>query len=291
MTVGMKVFSTLERELTSSELYQAVRVMAEAYRTDLLDAELWELMTRVFPSKVKGRLVRWAAQYEGHEFASALAIRYDPGEKTVKYHLTKAHLSRPDEVSLFEFVVDSNRLDFGRVNGQSYAYEIKTELDSLDRLSSQVESYSQAFEHVWVVVHPTHLGRVAAMIPSYCGIQTYRLGPGDCEFRTEREAGDSPNLNAEVQVRNLSSRDLAYVLRSIGRRVPRYRDERADLVLQELAEDEVNELFKQAVKAKYGPSWGRMSGMFRQIHPLDIQAFYHSKWDPQWVYYRCSSME
>ncbi|WP_390899973.1 sce7726 family protein [Yersinia aleksiciae] len=55
-------------------------------------------------------------------------------------------------------------------NGTSTAYEIKTELDSFDRLDSQLSSYQKVFEHVYIVIPPTKLKLAECSIPSNIGI-------------------------------------------------------------------------------------------------------------------------
>lgn len=52
-----------------------------------------------------------------------------------------------------EFTINSSKLDFLIVNGTTTAYEIKTELDNLQRLEKQLEDYVKAFEKVYVVTY------------------------------------------------------------------------------------------------------------------------------------------
>ncbi len=46
------------------------------------------------------------------------------------------------------------KADFVILNGTSTVYEIKTELDNLDRLPSQIEAYRKMFDRIFVVAHP-----------------------------------------------------------------------------------------------------------------------------------------
>lgn len=52
-----------------------------------------------------------------------------------------------------EFTINNSKLDFLIVNGTTTAYEIKTELDNLQRLEKQLEDYVKAFEKVYVVTY------------------------------------------------------------------------------------------------------------------------------------------
>lgn len=52
-----------------------------------------------------------------------------------------------------ELRCDSSKADFVILNGTSTVYEIKTELDNLDRLPSQIQAYRKMFDRVFVVAH------------------------------------------------------------------------------------------------------------------------------------------
>lgn len=57
--------------------------------------------------------------------------------------------------------VDSRRVDLVRVSDRSYAYEVKTEFDNLDKMAKQVGDYAKVFEYLTVVLHPRHLDGVS----------------------------------------------------------------------------------------------------------------------------------
>lgn len=53
--------------------------------------------------------------------------------------------------ALTEVPVNRSKADFILINGKAVVYEIKTELDNLDRLENQIKDYYKAFNHVSVV--------------------------------------------------------------------------------------------------------------------------------------------
>jgi len=71
---------------------------------------------------------------------------------------------------LTELQVDDCKLDLLLVNGNSVAYEIKTELDSPDRLPSQLSTYQRAFECVYLVTHENCAPKFTSDLPSGVGI-------------------------------------------------------------------------------------------------------------------------
>lgn len=53
--------------------------------------------------------------------------------------------------ALTEIPIASSKADFVLINGKAVVYEIKTELDNLDRLNGQISNYYKAFNHVCIL--------------------------------------------------------------------------------------------------------------------------------------------
>jgi len=62
------------------------------------------------------------------------------------------------------------RVDLATVNGHIHGYEIKSDVDTLSRLSSQVKAYSSIFQYLTVVVGQRHLAEVRKKLPKFCGL-------------------------------------------------------------------------------------------------------------------------
>ena len=66
--------------------------------------------------------------------------------------------------ALTEIAIAKSKADFVLINGKAVAYEIKTELDNLDRLSSQIDDYYKAFDHVAVVTYEKNLQQLQKVL-------------------------------------------------------------------------------------------------------------------------------
>lgn len=64
--------------------------------------------------------------------------------------IVNAHRMRTT-VALTEVPVAKSKADFIMINGKAVVYEIKTELDTFERLHSQISDYYKVFDHVCVV--------------------------------------------------------------------------------------------------------------------------------------------
>lgn len=73
--------------------------------------------------------------------------------------------------ALTEIPVGTAKADFVLINGKAVVYEIKTELDNLDRLEHQINEYYKAFRYVVVVTYPENFETVKRFLTNpYVGI-------------------------------------------------------------------------------------------------------------------------
>jgi hypothetical protein len=71
---------------------------------------------------------------------------------------------------LTEFSTGESKADLVILNGSSTVYEIKTELDSLERLQRQLDSYLTVFDNIYVVTCASNLKRLGALLNDRIGI-------------------------------------------------------------------------------------------------------------------------
>lgn len=87
--------------------------------------------------------------------------------------LNKLLIKRHDyrkTIVLSELPIGNSKADFIMINGKGVVYEIKTELDNLERLDSQIEDYYKAFSEVVIVTYEENLGKVMKIIPDTVGV-------------------------------------------------------------------------------------------------------------------------
>lgn len=68
--------------------------------------------------------------------------------------------------ALSEIAIAKSKADFILINGKAVVYEIKTELDNLERLGSQIDDYYKAFDHVAVVTCEKNSQQLQKMLES-----------------------------------------------------------------------------------------------------------------------------
>jgi len=81
--------------------------------------------------------------------------------------------SLDDTILLNEFRINDSIADIVLVNGTNKVFEIKTELDTLERFKSQVSDYYKSFSEVYLVTHFSVYKKYLKLIDSRVGVIIY----------------------------------------------------------------------------------------------------------------------
>lgn len=81
--------------------------------------------------------------------------------------------SLDDTILLNEFRINDSIADVVLVNGTNKVFEIKTELDTLERFKSQVSDYYKSFSEVYLVTHFSVYEKYLKLIDSRVGVIIY----------------------------------------------------------------------------------------------------------------------
>lgn len=119
---------------------------------------------------------------------------------------------------LTEFRVGSCKADAVLLNGSLRIYEIKSDRDKLERLSTQIGSYLQAFSEVYVITGDGHLEGVLKLVPSEVGVIMLTERETMCTVR--RAANEPGRIVPEVLFDALRTDEAALVLSRLGVTAP-----------------------------------------------------------------------
>lgn len=119
---------------------------------------------------------------------------------------------------LSEFRVGNCKADLAILNGTATVYEIKSERDSLARLTNQIENYKKVFANIYVIAGEAHIRNVLETTPEDVGVM--RLSRR-YHISTEREALDCAERICTATVfESLRSAEASSVLVELGVAVP-----------------------------------------------------------------------
>jgi hypothetical protein len=105
-------------------------------------------------------------------------------KNTIVNHVLIGKHSESNSTLFSEFQAGNSIADILILNGTSSIYEIKTELDNLERLNNQLDSYFQLFDKINVITFSSGLGKVNKIIDKKVGLLTLNK---DGEIETQRE--------------------------------------------------------------------------------------------------------
>nr|WP_315422986.1 sce7726 family protein [uncultured Pedobacter sp.] len=122
--------------------------------------------------------------------------------------------SLEDTILLNEFKIGNSKADAVLVNGTNKVFEIKTELDSPERLATQLADYYKVFNKVYLVIHHTLINKYASLVTEKVGLMVFN----DNVITTYREAiADDTAIDRTAMMKALRKDEyLRLVLRLNG---------------------------------------------------------------------------
>ncbi len=112
------------------------------------------------------------------------------------------------------------RADIAVVNGTMHGYELKSDRDTLKRLSGQIAAYNSVFDFVTLVVGERHLMRAIEAVPDWWGIRVARVDHGSLIFRDLRLGMINVLVDPMSTLRLLWRQEALDILsQTIGRKV------------------------------------------------------------------------
>ncbi len=109
------------------------------------------------------------------------------------------------------------RADIAVINGRLTGYEIKSDEDSLERLTEQIKTYSAVFDHAAVITGARHRDAVLSRLPKWWGVIVCHQGKrGGVSFETWRSAGRNARVDPVAVAQLLWKAEAAEILKSLG---------------------------------------------------------------------------
>lgn len=108
------------------------------------------------------------------------------------------------------------RVDVALINGTFSAFEIKSAVDTLRRLTTQVASYGRVFDYVTAVVATKHLAKLQNFIPEWWGILEAKASGNSVRLSHKRRPKRNRSLDPYALVQMLWRREAVALLRESG---------------------------------------------------------------------------
>lgn len=221
--------------------------------------------------------------YQIRDLFNHLILKYYPNEMSVKSNFINKVLARTKQhVLVYEYPVGNSRVDLCKINGTSYAYEIKTDLDNFERLEKQVNDYLEVFEMVYIVCSEKNLSKARNILPEECGIYTYNVSSrGNYTFKKFKKSIHSNRINSTKQIGVLRKREI---LQHFSCSQSSSRLEIDSSVLKNHSSKDINETFKLIIKNRYKIQWEFLAANKNNILEIDYQWFFKNTVSPELIY-------
>lgn len=158
-------------------------------------------------------------------------------------------------VAVNEFRVGDSVADLALFNGESKCFEIKSELDSPQRLSSQLECYQKVFEQCYIMVPIDMVATYRRLVDDRVGIITLRYcRNGQVSVRVEQPAMINESVDVDVLMRSVRASEYRWMIKRAYGKLPDVSDFDMYEVCKEqlrcLSSEELHRLFKDAIKMR-----------------------------------------
>jgi len=116
------------------------------------------------------------------------------------------------------------RIDMAVINGAFHGYEIKSAVDTLNRLPNQLLAYSNVFDYLTVVTEKRYIEKIKTITPDWVSVAICSDCPDEVEYKVEKEGGINPSKNGFFIAKLLCKEELISVLHKHG--IPFYKSDR-----------------------------------------------------------------
>jgi len=176
--------------------------------------------------------------------------------KALHSQVLREYRKQPDTLVLDELGLRHGlcRIDVAVVNGRLHGFEIKSDSDTLNRLSNQLDVYNRVLDRATLVVGVRHADKAAQQIPHWWGIKiAYSGARGAVSILTERSASSNPCVEALAVAELLWRPEVSILLSRIGAPKSILRKPRAwqyKCLVESISLDELRLLTREALKAR-----------------------------------------
>lgn len=157
-------------------------------------------------------------------------------------------------IALNEFSVGNSIADVVLFNGNSRAYEIKTEYDSPKRLGTQMADYNELFQYCYLVVHKDYYSKYRQDIPINAGIIVYDLNRRRIRFEEKQKPIENTNINSQLLMRCLRTEEYKKIIKLYYGSLPEMNSFTAFDICEELMrnipQNKLHEFFISTIKER-----------------------------------------
>lgn len=158
-----------------------------------------------------------------------------------------------DTIAINEFRVGNSIADIVLFNGTSKAFEIKTELDSDKRLSSQLDDYTKIFNECYIITHKALVSKYLN-VDKTIGIIELIEKPRSLKMREIRPAIKNRNIDPETIIRSIRTNEYKSIVKQYYGELPEMNSFNmfniCNKLIKEIPPEQLSDLFIEQLKTR-----------------------------------------
>ena len=157
-------------------------------------------------------------------------------------------------IAFNEFRIGNSIVDFAMMNGESKAFEIKTQFDTSKRLFKQMEDYKKVFNKCYIVVASEETGYYERIVEPTIGIIELYTDRGRIKLHEYRPAVKNLELDSDILMQCLRTQEYKNIVFSYDGAIPNVSEyEMYDACkerIRQIPSLKLNELFLEEIKRR-----------------------------------------
>lgn len=157
-------------------------------------------------------------------------------------------------VAFNEFRVENSIADLALFNGETKAFEIKTELDTPRRLKKQLHSYQDIFDKCYIVVPDQLVSKYSEIVEEKIGIIQFTYSRGHVRLNEIRGAQLNTKFDTDVMMKSVRTQEYKDIVKAYFGSLPDVSCFDMYSVCREMVchipQNEISRLFREAVKRR-----------------------------------------
>ncbi len=144
------------------------------------------------------------------------------------------------------------RVDVAVANGRLCGYEIKSDADTLERLSLQQKCYDRTFDTISIVVGEKFKDKIETHVPEHWGIYIASENMDGCKIRKKRSAKVNKNIDASALLELLWKEEVVSLLKNAGIKGISGKNRRVlrQMVMDNISLKQVKEFTRETIKSR-----------------------------------------
>lgn len=211
----------MKRAIQSYQYQDYAGMFSRSVFTDVLkygDCSAFDRMISLYGGRSFSSYMDYLS-YLYKEISKHYRCEYVYKNELIKKAIAK-HFRHNDTVAFNEFRAGDSIVDIALFNGESRAFEIKTEYDSTKRLDKQLKDYSSIFQRCYVVVPSEEKDFYESYLSENVGIVLLSRDRGRIRLVEYRAAQKNESIDPHVLMSTLRTQEYKNIVQNYYGRVP-----------------------------------------------------------------------